>query len=225
VTDLITEDGEVVGCVYKTKDGKSYKEYGPVIVATGGYGADFSKTGVLAKYRPDLLEKKLSTTNGPHCTGDGLKFCSAAGAGLSDMDVMQVHPTGLVDPRDPDNKTKYLAAEALRGAGGILLNRDGFRFCDDLGHRDYVSGMMWKNKGPFRLVLNEISAKKMEWHCKHYEERGLMTRYKNGAELAKAMGIPLANLEKSFADYNAIGQVQLIVMRLLPSLSSSSLVC
>jgi hypothetical protein len=31
---------------------------------------------------------------------------------------VQVHPTGLVDPREPDAKVKWLAAEALRGAGG-----------------------------------------------------------------------------------------------------------
>ena len=32
---------------------------------------------------------------------------------------VQVHPTGLVNPADPANKTKFLAAEALRGEGGI----------------------------------------------------------------------------------------------------------
>lgn len=47
-----------------------------------------------------------------------------------------------------------MAAEALRGVGGILLTANGERFCDELGRRDYVSGEMYKNKGPFRLVLN-----------------------------------------------------------------------
>ena len=44
------------------------------------------------------------------------------------MELVQVHPTGLVDPNEPDSKVKFLAAEALRGVGGILLNKTGDRF-------------------------------------------------------------------------------------------------
>lgn len=40
---------------------------------------------------------------------------------------------------------KFLAAEALRGVGGLLLNQKGQRFADELGTRDYVTGEMWKN--------------------------------------------------------------------------------
>jgi succinate dehydrogenase/fumarate reductase flavoprotein subunit len=32
-----------------------------------------------------------------------------------------------------------LAAEALRGCGGILLDANGERFADELGRRDYVT--------------------------------------------------------------------------------------
>ena len=45
---------------------------------------------------------------------------------------MQVHPTGLVEPSDPDAKVKWLAAEALRGCGGIILDNEGKRFCDEV---------------------------------------------------------------------------------------------
>lgn len=53
-----------------------------------------------------------------------------------DLEKVQVHPTGLVDPKEPDAKVKFLAAEALRGVGGLLLDGEGNRFCDELGHRD-----------------------------------------------------------------------------------------
>lgn len=56
-----------------------------------------------------------------------------------------MHPTGLVDPKEPDAKVKFLAAEALRGVGGLLLDNEGQRFADELGHRDYVTGKMWEN--------------------------------------------------------------------------------
>ena len=34
--------------------GKKFQEYGPVVVATGGYGADQTEDSLLKKYRPDL---------------------------------------------------------------------------------------------------------------------------------------------------------------------------
>lgn len=38
------------------------------------------------KYRPDLL--KLPTTNGEHCTGDGIKMSQAIGADVVDMEYV-----------------------------------------------------------------------------------------------------------------------------------------
>jgi len=114
------------------------------------------------------------------------------------MTYVQVHPTGIVNPKDPDNKIKFLAAEALRGSGGIMLDANGKRFCNEMGRRDYVSGEMFKGKGPFRLVLNSGSSKEIEWHCKHYNGRGLMKFFQSGAELAKEMNISPSVLEETF---------------------------
>ena len=50
--------------------------------------------------------------------------------------------------------------------GGLLLDANGNRFADELGHRDYVTGQMWKGKGPFRLVLNGKGGNEIIWHCK-----------------------------------------------------------
>eukprot|EP01110_Echinostelium_bisporum_P007348 TRINITY_DN27_c0_g1_i1.p1 TRINITY_DN27_c0_g1~~TRINITY_DN27_c0_g1_i1.p1 ORF type:complete len:639 (+),score=390.60 TRINITY_DN27_c0_g1_i1:60-1976(+) len=200
VTRLITENGAVVGVEYE-KDGKKSVEQGAVILATGGYGADFADDSILRKYRPDLCH--LPTTNGDHCTGDGIKLAMEVGANPADLEWVQVHPTGLVDPKEPDAKLKFLAAEALRGVGGLLLNAQGERFCNELGHRDYVTGEMWKNKkAPFRLVLNGAGSKEIEWHCKHYVGRGLMKRFDSGAALAQEIGIPAAKLEAVFKKYS-----------------------
>ena len=116
----------------------------------------------------------------------------------------QVHPTGLVHPDEPDAKVKFLAAEALRGVGGIMLNADGVRFVDELGRRDYVSAEMGKNKGPFRLVLNAKGAKEIMWHCKHYCGRGVMKAYPNATALAADMKLAPSVLAATFADYNAL---------------------
>lgn len=205
VNHLIFENDAVVGVEYE-HNGQNYKEYGVVIIATGGYAADFTQNGLINKYRPDVFN--LPTTNGDWSTGDGIKMINELGGSTIDLEKIQVHPTGLVDPNEPDAKLKFLAAEALRGVGGILLDKNGNRFCDELGHRDYVTGEMNKNKGPFRLVLNGAAAKEILWHCKHYMGRNLMKHFAKGSDLAKEIGISNAQLEDTFNKYNDVAKTK-----------------
>lgn len=204
VTSLSKEGNKVTGVVYESS-GESSSLEGPVILATGGYAADFGDNSLLKQHRPDTFG--LATTNGTHATGDGQKMVMAIGGNGIDMDKVQVHPTGLVDPKDPGSKWKFLAAEALRGEGGLLLNADGDRFCDELGHRDYVSGMMWKEKEqgkfPIRLVLNSKASNTLDFHTRHYSGRGLMKKM-SGKDLAKEIGCSPEHLQKTFTTYNAI---------------------
>ncbi|KAF8629155.1 hypothetical protein AX17_005740 [Amanita inopinata Kibby_2008] len=203
VVKLVKDESGAVAGVEYTQNGKTDTIYGPVVLATGGYAADFTEDSLLKKYRPELWD--LPTTNGDHCTGDGQKLAMAAGASAVDLEKVQVHPTGLVDPKEPEAKVKFLAAEALRGVGGLLLDNTGSRFVDELQHRDFVTGKIWENKKyPIRLVLNGRASKDIEWHCKHYVGRGLMKRCENGDALAKEFGLPPAVLKKTLEDYNQV---------------------
>lgn len=202
VTELIKEGEEVVGVKF-TNGGKTFTEYGAVVLATGGYAADYADDSLLKQYRPDVL--KYPTTNGPHATGDGLKMGVKIGAALVDMEQVQIHPTGLVHPDEPENPTKFLAAEALRGVGGLMFDNNGKRFVNELGRRDFVSGeMMRHNQGPYYLVLNGKASKEIEWHCAHYVGRKLMVKVNNAKELAKAMKVPYETLKQQFDEYNKI---------------------
>ena len=44
-----------------------------------------------------------------------------------------MHPTDSVKPDDPDAKIKFLAAEALRGAGGLVFDALVTFFANELG--------------------------------------------------------------------------------------------
>lgn len=202
VFELVREGGKIIGCKYRDAKNNVFTEYGVVVLATGGFAADFEPDSLLMKYRPDL--KEFATTNGPHCTGDGLKMTQAVGGDLVDMEWIQVHPTGMINPKDPNNKVKWLAAEALRGVGGIILNKYGERFCNELGRRDYVSGEMMKNHAPFRLILSSGASKEIAWHCHHYGMRGVMKKFNNLAEVAKDMGIEYNKLSASIDEYNKV---------------------
>jgi len=192
VTKLVMNGKNVVGCTYK-KGGEESNEFGPVILCSGGFGADFGSDSLLAKHRPDLMH--LPTTNGEHCTGDGIKMGVEVGAKTIDLEWVQVHPTGLVNPKDPKAKVLFLAAEALRGVGGLLIDANGNRFANELGRRDYVTGEMWKGTPPFRLCLNKAASTEIIWHCKHYTGRGVMKHFQSGKDLAAEFGVPLKKLE------------------------------
>ena len=93
-------------------------------------------------------------TNGAIKTGDGMALAYRAGVPLKDMEFVQYHPTGLPN-------TGTLLTEACRGEGGVLLNKDNYRFLQDygmgpetpkgqpvlktmeLGPRDRVSQAIW----------------------------------------------------------------------------------
>lgn len=202
VSKVNMDGNRATGVTYQF-NGEDVTVDGPVILATGGYAADFTDDSLLKKHRPDTFD--LSTTNGAHATGDGHKMLMSVGANGIDMDKVQVHPTGLVDPKDPQAKTKFLAAEAMRGEGGLLLNNKGQRFTDELEHRDFVSGKMWeeKDKGtwPIRLVLNSKASNTLDFHTRHYSGRGLMKKM-TGKQLAEEIGCGEHALSKTFKEYN-----------------------
>ena len=50
-----------------------------------------------------------------------IKMGEAIGAITIDLEWVQVHPTGLEKPYDTIAKIKFLAAEALRGVGDLLV--------------------------------------------------------------------------------------------------------
>ncbi|CAI4219288.1 unnamed protein product [Parascedosporium putredinis] len=133
VTEITQQaDGAVIGVEY-THQGETHRLRGPVMFATGGFAGDAH--GQMAKYRPDLrgMPATAEARPGTHA------LLSAVGAGLVDMDSVQIHPTGFVDPADRGSMSKFLAAEMLRGEGGILLGPAGTRFVDELQTRDRLS--------------------------------------------------------------------------------------
>lgn len=208
VTQLVTaEDGSVIGVAYV--DAREDPEtavpvelHAPnVVLATGGFAADRSSGSYLEKHRPELL--KMPTTAGAFSTGDGITLATELDAGTVDMDKVQVHPTGWVDPSDPENTSKVLAAELMRGVGGILINDKGQRFCNELGTRSYVTNKMLGHDEGFRktgnwsldatvptfsLVLSSSAAADGKKHVDLYSHKRLLTRLEGVEALAEWMG-------------------------------------
>ena len=201
---LIKNDVNAICGIEYEKEGKVHQVTGPVVLCTGGFGADFnSSTSTISRYRPDLM--RLSTScNLLASTGDGIRLGEHVGAKLVDMMYVQVNPTGLVDPKDPSNRYKAMASEALRGDGGIIIDRFGKRFVNELSKRDFLSSEIVKNpNGPFRILVSSKMYSHLKNHIDEYEAAGLMKEYKDGRYLAEEMGIDPFHLEQTLKAYNA----------------------
>ena len=117
--DLIAKDERAVG-IRVFRDGVYRNIYAKaVVLATGGIGGIFS-----------------SSTNYESVAGESLSIAMKHGVDLSNIEYIQIHPTVLYDE---DMGRHSLITEALRGEGGILLDKEGHRFVDELLPRDVVS--------------------------------------------------------------------------------------
>ena len=80
-TELLQENGKIVGVKVQPKDGKPYLiRANDVILATGGYSAGKE---LLKQYTPEVLN--LGTTNSAGTTGDGHIMAQKVGANLTRM--------------------------------------------------------------------------------------------------------------------------------------------
>ena len=58
-------------------------------------------------------------------TGDSFRLAVLAGGRIRDPELVQFHPSGLIEP---ENAAGTLVSEAARGEGGVLTNASGERF-------------------------------------------------------------------------------------------------
>ena len=215
LTELLKNENnnEVYGLKYKrnneSTDNKIYCD--AIILTSGGYGHDFGDDGLLKEFVPEYMN--FPTTNGEQTIGSGVKLGRKIGAQLIDMKQVQIHPTGFVDPKNRYNKKKFLAPELLRGVGGILINENGQRFCNELGTRDYVTEKVLQNckkqdtdeidQYESYLLMNQEMANEFGNNFYFYKDvQGFIEQHSNFSELSKSVGIDYNNLEKTINSYN-----------------------
>ena len=176
--DLVVEEGRCRGVVaIEIATGELVLVVAKaVIIATGGAGRVF-----------------LQNTNGGIVTGDGMALAFRHGVPLRDMEFVQYHPTCMPG-------TGLLFTEGCRGEGGILTNKDGYRYLQDyglgppdpwprnkameLGPRDRISQAFWHEERKGRTISTPHGAA-VNLDLRHLGRRKLRERLPQICELAE----------------------------------------
>ncbi|WP_062995213.1 L-aspartate oxidase [Nocardia mikamii] len=102
-------------------------------VVFGAYGFDL-ESGVRYSFRADAVILaagghtriwRRTSSRRDENTGDSFRLAVLAGGRIRDPELVQFHPSGLIEP---ENAAGTLVSEAARGEGGILRNGEGERF-------------------------------------------------------------------------------------------------
>ena len=111
VTRLLVKDNVVFGAYgFDLQDGSRYIIHADVVIlAAGGHTRIWRRT----------------SSRRDENTGDSWRLALEAGGRIRDPELVQFHPSGLIEPEDAAGT---LVSEAARGEGGILRNALGERF-------------------------------------------------------------------------------------------------
>ncbi|MFI9418769.1 L-aspartate oxidase [Streptomyces werraensis] len=111
ITRILTHEGAVFGAYgFDLRDGTRYRVHADaVILAAGGHTRIWRRT----------------SSRRDENTGDSFRLAVEAGARLRDPELVQFHPSGIIEP---ENAAGTLVSEAARGEGGVLRNALGERY-------------------------------------------------------------------------------------------------
>ncbi|SDM13471.1 succinate dehydrogenase / fumarate reductase flavoprotein subunit [Lentzea albidocapillata subsp. violacea] len=111
ITRILVQDNVVFGAYgFDLNTGTRYVFHADVVIlAAGGHTRIWRRT----------------SSRRDENTGDSFRLAVLAGGRIRDPELVQFHPSGLLEP---ENAAGTLVSEAARGEGGVLTNASGERF-------------------------------------------------------------------------------------------------
>ncbi|RBP80722.1 fumarate reductase flavoprotein subunit [Shewanella putrefaciens] len=184
------KQGSVTGVVVQGKHSKLHVLGAKtVIIASGGFARN---NELVAKYRPDL--KGIDATNNPGNVGDALTFAPKVGAATVDIKEIQAFPTAAAG--------KMVISGTARGAGAIMLNRHGDRFCDEMGPRDKVSECIWAQDGKDAWLVFDETVLDRLGQLRGMLDLGIIFKGNSADEIAKSTEMNAKVFSQAIKRYN-----------------------
>jgi fumarate reductase flavoprotein subunit len=204
-TELIVEDGAVVGIIGTSNGQPMEIKAKSVVIATGGFSANVE---MRQEYDPSLIDT-LPTTNSPAITGDGIKMAEAVGANLIGMEYIQSLPLG-----DPING----GLNAWVGGSGVeyyyQINKDGVRFMAEDGRRDTMTQALLAQEDAMSYVISsaenyiEVEPNETIWgdDIDKLIADGYVFKADTIEELAEQIGVDPEVLKATHDEFNAFAE-------------------
>ena len=212
-TELRANDkGQVLTVVAEGPDGEvTYTAKRGVIVCTGGYSANGK---LMAKY---VENGEYYLAGGPaSADGNGLLLMQKVGAALNEeaMSAIPTFPMGLVSRDNP--KTGTIASTYTWKTGGIVVNQNGERFCNETESNPSIREVALEEQpGAVQYdiftdkIVEDLRAAGSAYFYDAYFAEDTMpgAHVKVTAdsieELAEKIGVPAESLKATIESYNA----------------------
>lgn len=204
---VANDQGQVL--TVETEDGTRYTAEKAVIMATGGYSANGKLMAKYVPYGEDYLAGGAAGAN-----GYGLRMMQEVGAGLTAMDAIPTFPMGLVSKDNP--KTGSIASTYTWKTGGIVVNQNGERFCNETESNPAIREVALEEQpGAVQYdiftdkIVEDLRAANGAYFYDAFFADETMRGYhvvESAAtleELAAKIGVPAENLTKTVETYNA----------------------
>jgi 3-oxosteroid 1-dehydrogenase len=201
----LLDSGVVTGV--RVGDGEVVAERG-VVLACGGYEWN---QDMVRQFLPGPVDGSCSP---PHNTGDGIRMATKAGAKLGNMSQAWWGPmVQLPDEHTDGAPTSTLLRFERTGPRSLMVNRDGRRFVNEAhNYNDMTKTFHAFDPGAYRPANPPIH---LIFDQGHLEEYGFLSHRAGSPtpdwlieaqtihELAGAIGVDPAELEKTVARFNA----------------------
>ncbi|HHT43977.1 MAG TPA: FAD-dependent oxidoreductase [Fastidiosipila sp.] len=189
-TDLVVNNGTVVGAVAETENGLTLYKANNTVLATSGFAAN---KDWLEKYMPEILDAVPMVA--PGATGEGILWGKNLGADIANMKAYQghgLHSTVL---------GKSLSLGYLY-AGGMLVNANGDRFTNEhIGYSELTPEVLQQPGGKVHLIFDQAVADANESSFATLKEKDALTEAADLETLGAALGLDSERFALAIEDF------------------------
>ena len=168
-----------------------------VVLGTGGYG----RNAELAMQYDGRVTKTMPSSNVASSTGDIIPVAQQVGAGLRNMELVQIHPLG--DPQNGGVATfvgNWMSIENF-----VFVNENGERFIREDERRDVISNaeLEQPNQEMWLIVdSTDVESDRLD-QIAELVETGHSFQAESVEDLAKQIAVPADTLKTTIDGYNA----------------------
>ncbi len=194
---LITEGDVVTGVEVETEAGNYKITADAVILATGGFA---SNPEFVDKYTPQWSGYPSTAAVG--ATGDGIAMALELGAAIDNMDACSPQTVAF------NTGSSTISFTFLRYNGGILINKEGTRFVNELGVESVLGTSIKESTDGGSYVVIDQSLVDSSAQVQGFIEAGYFEKAETIEDLAAIIGCDSETLKTTITTYQTAVETQ-----------------